>query len=101
MRSSFNPVLAALLDLGAGVEQPFDCFVIQNRDAMHSTRRSTDWTMEDNMVDGCSSEPHSQGAEEVILHLYKQERKRPTSMRRQLSRTHAVRRQGHSRKVGC
>jgi len=52
MRSSFNPVLAALLDLGAGVEQPFDCFVIQNRDAMHSTRRSTDWTMKDNMIDG-------------------------------------------------
>jgi len=36
----------------------------------------------------CSSVPHSQAAEEAILHLYK-ERKRPTPMRRRLSRTQA------------
>ena len=35
----------------------------------------------------CSSAPHSQAAED-ILHLYKQERKRPTPVRRRLSRTH-------------
>jgi len=38
----------------------------------------------------CSSAPHSQAAEETIPHLYKQERKRSTSMRRRLSRTHAL-----------
>ena len=35
----------------------------------------------------CSSAPHSQAAEEVIPHLYKQERKRPIPVRRRLSRT--------------
>ena len=38
----------------------------------------------------CSSAPHSQAAEEAIPHLYKQERKRPTPVRRRLSRTQAV-----------
>jgi len=42
------------------------------------------------MVDGCSSAPHSQDAEEVIPHLYKQEQKRPTPVRRPLSRTQAL-----------
>jgi len=42
----------AAFDLGAGVEQPFDCFIIQNRQAMQSMGRSTDWTLEDNIVDG-------------------------------------------------
>jgi len=37
-----------------------------------------------------SSAPHSQAAEEAIPHLYKQERKRPTPVRRRLSRIHAV-----------
>jgi len=49
-----------------------------------------DWTLEDNMVDGCSSAPHSQVAEGAIPHLYKQEGKRPTPMRRRLSRTQAL-----------
>ena len=40
------------LDLGAGVEQPFDCRIVQNRQAVQSMRRSMDWTFEDNMVDG-------------------------------------------------
>ena len=38
----------------------------------------------------CSSPPHSQVAEEAIPHLYKQERKRPTPVRRRLSGTNAV-----------
>ena len=38
----------------------------------------------------CFSAPHSQAAEEAIPHLYKQEQKRPTPVRRRLSRTHAV-----------
>jgi len=42
----------AAFDLGTGVEQPFDCFIIQNRQAMQSMGRSTDWTLEDNIVDG-------------------------------------------------
>jgi len=54
--SSFERVLSihcsAALDLGAGVEQPFDCFVIQNYQAMGSMLRSMDWTMEDKMVNG-------------------------------------------------
>jgi len=43
-----------------------------------------DWTLEDDMVDG-SSLPNAQAAEEPIPHLYKQERKRPTLVRRRLS----------------
>jgi len=38
----------------------------------------------------CFSAPHSQAAEEAIPHLYKHERKRPTSVGRQLSRTQAL-----------
>ena len=39
----------------------------------------------------CSSAPHSQAAaEEAIPHLYKQERKRPTLVRRWLNRTQAL-----------
>ena len=38
--------------LRAGVEQPFDCLIVQNRHAVQSTRRSVGWTLEDNMVDG-------------------------------------------------
>ena len=38
----------------------------------------------------CSSAPHSQAAEEAIFNLCKQERKRPTPVRRRFSRTHAV-----------
>jgi len=47
-------------------------------------------TLDDKMVDGLFSAPHSQGAEEAIPHLHKQEQKRPTPVRRELSRTHAV-----------
>jgi len=41
------------LDLGAGVEQPFfNCLIVQNRQAVQSVRRSVDWTLEEDMVDG-------------------------------------------------
>ena len=49
--SCSNHCLAAL-DLGAGVEQPFGCLIVQNRQAMQSMGRSIDLTLEDNMVDG-------------------------------------------------
>ena len=53
---SFEQVVAAhclaALNLGAGVEQSFDCLIVQNRQAVQSTRRSMDWTLEDNIVDG-------------------------------------------------
>ena len=38
----------------------------------------------------CSSAPHSQAAEEVVPHLYKQEQKCTTPVRRQLSQTQAL-----------
>jgi len=41
----------AALDLGAGVEQPLDCLIVHNRQAMQYMRRSMEWTLEDNMVD--------------------------------------------------
>ena len=54
--SSFERVVAVhclvVLDLGAGVEQPFDCLIVQNRQAVQSIRRSMEWTLEDNVVDG-------------------------------------------------
>ena len=81
--SSFERVLAV-------VKHPLGCLSVLNCQAMQSMGRSMDWTLEDNMVDGCSSAPHSQDAEEVIPHLYKQERKRPTRMWKQFSRTYAV-----------
>jgi len=42
----------AALDLGTGVEQPFNCLIIQKRQKVQSMGRSVDWTLEDNMVDG-------------------------------------------------
>jgi len=41
-----------MLDFRAGVEQPFDCFIVWNRQAMQSMGRLIDWTLEDDMVDG-------------------------------------------------
>ena len=48
---SSNHCLAAP-DLGAGVEQPYDWLIVQNRQAVQSMGKSMDWTLEDNMVDG-------------------------------------------------
>jgi len=53
-------------------------------------RRLMDWTLENNMVDGLFFCANSQAAEQAIPYLYKQELKRPTPVRRRLSRTHAV-----------
>jgi len=47
----FYPLLARL-DIGAGVEQPFGCLIVQNRQAVSSVGGSIDWTVEDDMVDG-------------------------------------------------
>jgi len=44
--------LTFCIDLGTGVEQPFDCLIVQHRQAVQSMRRSMDWTLEDNMVSG-------------------------------------------------
>jgi len=49
--SSLIHCLAAL-DFRAGVEQPFGCLIVQNRQVMKSMGRSMDWTLEDNVVDG-------------------------------------------------
>ena len=35
-----------------GLEQPFNCLVIQNRQAMRSMRRSVDWKVKDDMANG-------------------------------------------------
>jgi len=48
----FYPLLARLDIAGAGVEQSFDCLIVQNRQTLHSVGRLMDWTLEDNMVDG-------------------------------------------------
>jgi len=65
---------------------------MQNHQAMHSMRRSKDWSLKDNMVNGLllCARPTPQAEEGAIPHLYKQERKRPTPVRRRLSRSHAV-----------
>jgi len=89
--SCSNHCLAAL-DLGRDVEQPFDCLIVQNRQAVQFMRRSIRWIghLRTTWSTVCSSAPHSLAAEEAIPHLYKQERKRPTLMRRRLSRTQAL-----------
>ena len=88
--SSFERVVTvhcwAALNLGAGVEQPFDCLVAQNRHAGQSMGSSMDWTLEDNMVVGqffhATHRPQRRP-----YHLCKQERKRSTPVRRRLNRT--------------
>jgi len=83
--SCSNHCLAAL-DLGAGVEQPLDSLIVHNRQGIQSMGRSIDWRLEDNMVNGlffCVT------ITEAMPHLNKQERKRPSPVRRRLSRTQA------------
>jgi len=87
--SSFIHCLTAP-DFGAGVEQPFGCFIVQNRQAVQSVGRSMDWTLEDDMVDGLIFCATLTGRRGGIPHLHKQERKRPTPVRRRLSRTQAL-----------
>jgi len=50
--SSFNPFLGCTIDFGAGVEKPFGCLVIQNRQAVHSMVRSMAWTVKGDIIDG-------------------------------------------------
>jgi len=73
---------SAALDLGAGVEQPFDCLRTV-RLCSPWGRWVRHWRTTRSMV--YSSAPHSLAAEEAIPHLCKQERKRPTRVRRRLS----------------
>ena len=42
----------AALEFEAGVEQPFRCLIVQNRQTVQSMGRSMDWTLEDNMAGG-------------------------------------------------
>jgi len=84
-RVRLNHCLAA-----RNLEQPFDCLIVQNYQIMCSMRRSMDWTLQDNMVDGlffCATLTSRRGSH---THLYKQEWKRPTPVRRRLSRTQAL-----------
>jgi len=90
--SLFKPVHSVhclrALDLRAGVEQPTDCFIIQNCQAVQSMGRLMDWTSEDNMINGlifCATSHKLQKR-----HLCKWVQKRPTPVRRQLSWTHTV-----------
>jgi len=46
----FEPTHMLHYDLGAGVQQPFDCFVIRCNQTIHSMGKSMDCTMEDSMV---------------------------------------------------
>jgi len=41
-----------VLDFGTGVEQPFGCLIVQNRQAVQSMGRLMDWTSDDDMVNG-------------------------------------------------
>jgi len=54
--SVFEPVLSVhcfpALHLTAGIEQPIDCLLIQNCQAVQSMGRSMDWSLENNMVSG-------------------------------------------------
>jgi len=54
--SSFEPFVEihglAALDFKAVVQQPFDCIVIQNCQAMQSIGRLVYWTVKDNMDNG-------------------------------------------------
>jgi len=94
LSSSFESVLSihclAALDLVTDVEQPFDCLIIQNRQAVQSMRRSMDWTLEDNVFNGLIFFEALASCKSAIPHLYNQERKRLTPVRWRLSRNHAV-----------
>ena len=57
---------------------------------MQSIGRSMDWTLEDNMADGLLFCATLTGRSGGHTHLYKQERKSPTPVRRQFSRTQAL-----------
>jgi len=88
---SFYPLLGRTLELGSGVEQPFTCLIVQNRQAMQSMGRSMDWTLEDNMVYGLFFSATLTGRRgDHVPYLYKQERKRQTLVRRRLTRAQGL-----------
>ena len=81
---------SSALDLGASVEQPFDCLISRTVKPCSpgGGRWVGHWRTTWSTV--CSSAPHSQAAEEAIPHLCKQEQKLPTPVRRRLKRTPAI-----------
>jgi len=50
----YKPVLSihcyATLDLVAGVEQPFNCLIMQNCQTMQSMGKLMDWALDDNTI---------------------------------------------------
>ena len=67
-----------------------DCLIIQNRHAMQSMERSMDSRLNDNIVDSLCFCTTLTGRRGGHTHLHKQERKRPTPVRRWLSWTQAL-----------
>ena len=87
--SSFVHCLATL-DFRAGVEQPFGCLNVQNRQAMQSMGKSMDWTLEDDMVDSlffCATLTGRRGGHTPFVQA---KQKRPIPVRRRLSQTQAL-----------
>ena len=83
--SSSNHFLAAL-DLGADVEQPFDCLIVQNHQAMQSMGMPMDWTLKDNTVDGlffCNTLTGRRGGQTPFVQA-------GAETSRRIIRTHAV-----------
>jgi len=86
--SSFEQVITihclAELNLRAGVEQSFNCLIIQNHQAVQFMGTWMGWTFED-MVDGLFFCITLKAAEGVISYLCKQEWKHLTLVQRQIS----------------
>jgi len=75
---------------GEGVEQPFDCLIVQNHQAVQSMGWSIDWTLEDSVVDGlffCATLTGHRGSHTPFGQTGA---KRPTSLRGRLSRTQSL-----------
>ena len=88
--ASYSNHCLAALDLGAGVEQPFHCLIVQNRRAVQSMRRSMDWTLEDNVVNGlffCATLKGRRGGHNPFVQI---RAKHLTPVQRRLRRTYAV-----------
>jgi len=84
--SSFEPVLSvnclAAIDLMGGVEQPIDCRIIQNRQAVQSTWSRWIGHWKTSWPTVWPSAPQSQAAEAANLYLCKLEWKCPTPVQR-------------------
>ena len=95
LSSEFCNRCLAALDIGAGVEQPFDekfPVVSSSRTVRPCSPWGGRWIghWRTTWLAVCSSAPHSQTAEEAIPHSYRQERKRTTPVQRRLSRIQAL-----------